>query len=326
MPTTVGIDIGGSSVKAVVRSTSGEVIARHETPASFSDGPEVVEAAVAAYHALDAADCLAVGIGIPGQVDGHAGRVSFAVNLGIGVESFDLASHIESRLGLPVRIENDVRAAVLGVQELLANRGLHPGSLALVSIGTGVSAGVLVDGALIRGSRGMAGEIGHVVLDEAGPGCRCGQRGCLEMLVSGPAIARVWPRVPEDVAATSLFAAAAEGDQEAEQIASAIAGHLTTALIWLAAAYDTELMVLGGGVASAGESFIDLIRAEITRRGAASELASRRLAPEQVVLADPFDLPGSRGAALIAAKTTLHEAVSTRRTKQPTSKQQGGAV
>jgi predicted NBD/HSP70 family sugar kinase len=151
----------------------------------------------------------------------------------------------------------------------------------------------------------MAGEIGHVVVDESGIVCRCGQRGCLEAVAAGPAIARAWPRGESGSAATALFTAAAEGDPAADKVAARIAGHLTTALIWLAAAYDAERVILAGGVSAAGAPFLEAIRAEVRHRGAASELAARRLQPDQVTLALTDDLPGPRGAAVLAATRIL---------------------
>jgi predicted NBD/HSP70 family sugar kinase len=310
MASTIGIDIGGSSVEAVTRSEAAEITGRYHASNRLQGGAQVAASAVAAFHALDSSDSVAVGVGIPGHVDPLTGQVRLAVNLGIGTEAFDLASSIAEQVGLPVIVENDVRAAALGAYEMLSLGGNRPDSLAVVSIGTGISAGVVVDGALLRGSHGMAGEIGHVVVDESGPVCRCGQRGCLETVAAGPAIARAWPGGDPDVAATALFAAAASGDPAAQKVAARITGHITTALTWLAAAYDTEAVVLAGGVASVGADFLTVIRRQLIERAAASDLAARRLQPDQVVLADRFDPPGPRGAALIASGNSLRERVS----------------
>jgi predicted NBD/HSP70 family sugar kinase len=134
-------------------------------------------------------------------------------------------------------------------------------------------------------------------------------------MAAGPAIGRAWPRGDSDAAATALFGAAAAGDPAAAKVASRITGHITTALTWLAAAYDTEVVVLAGGVASVGEDFLSVVRSQIAERAATSELAARRLRPEQVVLADRLDPPGPRGAALLASGLSLPERVS------PASKQ-----
>jgi predicted NBD/HSP70 family sugar kinase len=301
MTLTAGVDIGGSSVTSVARNAAGEIVGRHETQAVVEGGRQLAMAAVEAVEALPLGDFAAIGIGVPGHVDPGTGWLTMAVNLGVGTQPYDLAGQIEAALGVPVIVGNDVRAAALGACETLRLDGLAPESLTLVSIGTGISAGVVVDDTVLQGANGTAGEIGHVVIDEAEAMCVCGQRGCLETVAAGPAIARAWPKGAEGSAATALFSAAAAGDRAAEKVAGRIAGHLTTALIWLAAAYDTELIVLAGGVSSAGEPFLGMVRDEVARRGAVSEIAARRLRPEQVILAKREDPPGPRGAAILAA-------------------------
>ena len=306
MTITAGVDIGGSSVAAVARDEAGRIVERHETRnALVEGGHQVAASAVAAIRALDLDRCDAVGVGVPGQVDPVTGQVAMAVNLGIGTRPYRLADEIGNALGLAVAIENDVRAAALGAQETLRLAGEGPGSLTLLSIGTGIAAGVVVDGVILRGTNGMAGEIGHVAVDDSGPMCRCGQRGCLEALAAGPAIARAWPPGGEETPATALFTAAAAGDPAAIKVAERVTGYVTTALIWLAAAYDTDVIVLAGGVPSAGDPFLDMIREHIKRRGDVSELAARRLRPDQVTLAMVGDPPGPRGAAILAQRLLL---------------------
>ena len=310
MTTTVGIDIGGSTTSAVAVGPEGQIVGRHQIKAGVEGGRQMVSSAVAAFAALEVDDCTAIGVGVPGQVDPRTGQVAMAVNLGVGAESYNLADELQAALGLPVVIENDVHAAAVGAYESLRLEGQSPESLALVSIGTGIGAGVVVKGELLRGARGMAGEIGHVVIDGSGVMCRCGQRGCLEAIAAGPAISKVWPKGPNGTAATALFGAASDGDPAAQKVAGRIAGHLTTALIWLAATYDTEFTVLTGGVSGAGAPFLDAVREQIASRGAASELAARRLRPEQVVLSRVDDPPGPRGAAVLAANYLLQTRVS----------------
>jgi predicted NBD/HSP70 family sugar kinase len=183
-------------------------------------------------------------------------------------------------------------------------------SVTVLSVGTGISAGVVTNGSLIRGANGLAGEIGHVVVDESGPVCRCGQRGCLEALAAGPAIGRAWPKDGQDAAATALFSAAANGDTAATKVAERITGYLTTALIWMAAAYDTEMTLLTGGVSMASPGILEMIQRHISTRAANSEIAARRLDPGQVKIADVFDLPGPRGAAVLAATDLYQRRVS----------------
>jgi glucokinase len=305
MTFTIGVDIGGSSATAVAINPAGAIVDRYRVNGRVEGGRQVVASALAAIGSFRLDECDAIGIGVPGLVDSDTGEVALAVNLGIGTHPYPIAAEIGAALGFPVTIENDVRAAALGAHESLRLEGDPPESLAMVSIGTGISAGVVVRGDLLRGAHGMAGEIGHVVVDESAALCRCGQRGCLEAIASGPAIARAWPRGLEATAATALFAAAAAGDPAAEKVAGRIAGYLTTALTWLAAAYDTERIVIGGGVSDAGDSFLSAIRDRIGRQAATSDLAARRLRPEQVTLADREDPPGPRGAAVLAARSLL---------------------
>ena len=313
MTFTIGVDIGGSSATAVALSQAGEVMDRYRVNGRIEGGRQVVASALAAIGSFSLDDCVAVGIGVPGLVDAQTGQVSLAVNLGIGARPYPLAAEIGAALGFPVTVENDVRAAALGAHEAMRLAGDPPESLVMVSIGTGISAGVVVRGELQRGAHGMAGEIGHMIVDESGTLCRCGQRGCLEAVAAGPAIARAWPKGLEGSAATALFAAAAAGDPAAGKVAGRIAGYLTTALTWLAAAYDPERIVLAGGVSEAGDTFLAAIRERIGRQAAVSELAARRLRPDQVTLAKREDPPGPRGAAVLAARSLLTHSLLTER-------------
>lgn len=315
MSVTLGIDIGGSSVTAVARRDDGEILDRYSVPARHRGGSQVMASALKAVEALTPDDAAAIGVGIPGQVDPSTGEVTMAVNLGIGSRPYSLGGPLEAEFGMPVVVENDVKAAAMGAYDGLLTGGRPPQSLTLVSIGTGISAAAVIDGGLIRGAHGMAGEIGHIVMDENGRHCRCGQRGCLETIAAGPAIARSWPSADRGTAATTLFAAVEAGDPAAEKVASRITGHLARALAWLAATYDTEFIVLAGGVSGAGAPFAHLVRQQIEHGARASELAARRLRPEQIHLADPDDPPGPRGAAALAAQQLLQQRVSPARTK-----------
>ena len=324
---TAGVDIGGSSVRAIARAENGSIVGRYEDRVAVEGGGQMVSAVAAAFRALRTPDCVALGIGVPGQVDPRSGRLAMALNLGLGSQAYDLAGEVESALGIPVVIENDVRAAALGAWDALRSTAAPPQSLALVNIGTGISSGFVVEGRLVRGSRGMAGEIGHVVIEEGGTPCRCGQRGCLEAVAAGPAIARAWPAGEAGSAATALFSAVEAGDPAAVKVARRVAGHITTALIWLAASYDTEVVVLTGGVAGASDALLQMIRDEVEHRGASSELAARRLRADQVTLASTDQLPGAMGAALLAVDHLLRIEEAARKASNETrASKQGGRI
>ncbi|MEX1125679.1 MAG: ROK family protein [Acidimicrobiia bacterium] len=304
MTNTIGVDVGGTSTEAVVIDAQGEVSASSQVTTRTPGGEAVLASIEAAIDRLAwTLPVDGVGVGMPGQVDTRAGSVRFAVNLGIDGHPFPLADRLSSVHRLPVLVENDVRAAAFGVFDKLRQTGDDPGDLALLSLGTGVAAGVVIDGTIHRGATGMAGEIGHVVVDRSGPLCRCGQTGCLETMVSGPAIAAAWKSAGQQTPASSLFAAAAGGDQTASRLAEEVTTHLATAIHWLAAAYDVDTIVLGGGVAEAGQPLLDAVRYALIRTAGSSDLATRTLDPNRIRLSPPGGPHGARGVALLAART-----------------------
>ena len=193
----LGIDIGGTKTAAVAIGADGELSDQFRMPTGFG-AEEVVATALRTVERMtelagvDASSFASIGIGIPGAVDSDTGRVTHAVNLGL--EGLDLGPRLADRLGVEVRVENDVKAAAVGAHHLLGVAdGIRAHSMAYLNLGTGLAAGIVLDGRLLRGGHGVAGEIGHIPVDPAGVVCSCGQRGCLETLASGSAIARMWP-------------------------------------------------------------------------------------------------------------------------------------
>ncbi|GAB6897751.1 ROK family protein [Kineosporia succinea] len=240
-----------------------------------------------------------VGIGIPGLVDAERGRITHAVNLGVGTGGLDLADRLGARLDLPVVVENDVNAAALGAAEHLR---LGHVDMAYLSIGTGIAAGIVLDGELRRGPHGAAGEIGHVPLDPSGPLCGCGQHGCLESMASGSAIASRWTSRPgsELPAGQDLFAAAAAGDPAAQSLRDEVADYLAAGTRMLALTVDVDLVVLGGGVAEVGEPLRQAVAGALDRQAAGSEFL-RGLALSSRLSVVPGEEPvAAIGAALLA--------------------------
>jgi glucokinase len=240
----------------------------------------------------------AAGVGVPGQVDTGLGLVLLAVNLNL--DDFPLGQKLAHRLGgVPVRLENDVRLAAMGLYDYL-KREEPIRHLAYVSVGTGIAAGLILDGALHRGAGGMAGEIGHIVVDPGGAPCPCGLHGCLETIVSGPAIARqaaATPALTRDLGPqpepAAVYQAAQEGHVQAAQLVQHVSGHLARAIHWLAMTYDVERIILGGGVAAAGDAFWSPIAAELQQLRRMSALAQKMLPEERVTtLCHMRDTPG----------------------------------
>lgn len=246
----IGLDIGGTKTDAVALARDGRELARVRRPSGFGADEVIASAEIAVRESVAQAgarlsDITSVGVGIPGVIDETTGRVQHAVNL--GVADVHLAEVLSARLGAPVFVENDVNAAALGAWHLLHLTG----SAALLNFGTGLAAGVVVDGRLWRGARGTAGEIGHVPVDPAGVVCSCGQVGCLETIASGSAIARRWP-TDAALPAIDLFDRADAGDENATRVRDVFVGGVAQAVRMVALSVDVETVVIGGGLSALG--------------------------------------------------------------------------
>ena len=185
-----GIDLGGTTVTAGLATADGRLVASRTIPTESSDGPTAVLSRVADLVRSLAAEAGAaprlVGVGLPGLLDVAAGTALFLPNLPTQWRGVAVAETLSGRLGCPVRCLNDARAATLG--ELAYGRGKNARTMAFYTLGTGVGGGVAVEGKLLLGPLGAAGELGHMTILPDGPRCGCGNRGCLETLASGPAI------------------------------------------------------------------------------------------------------------------------------------------
>lgn len=297
----VGLDIGGTKTDAVAIDADGSLA--HTLRLATGFGAEsVLETAVAAVTELtrisgqSVADFASIGIGIPGAVDRESGRVAHAVNLGL--EGLDLGGELERRLGRAVRVENDVNAAALGAFHLLEKVPEH--SMAYLNLGTGLAAGLVLGGRLWRGSRGIAGEIGHIPVDPAGPLCPCGQRGCLELMASGSAVARDWP-TDDPMPVRALFEAAEAGDPLAVEVRTRLVENVAAAVRILVLTVDVDSVVIGGGISRLGDVLLADVRGVLERWAADSAFLAMQHLPERVHILPP-DFPAAAvGAALVGA-------------------------
>ena len=269
MPTqriVFAIDIGGTKMRGAVVSKSGDILARDDIPTQAAMGEAAGMKRLAALlrkMSADLPDTEPVGIGmaIAGTVDTESGLFSSPPNLPSWHEtapSLDIGEH----LGLPSWVHNDASLAALG--EYVFGIGAGTKSLVMVTLGTGVGGGLVLDGHLYGGYRGYAGEIGHLVVDRSGPQCACGGRGCLEMMASGTAMARiarerltagetslVTELVRGDVdkiRAETLVKAEGEADPLAGDVLRGAADYMGVGVATLRSLLDPELIVIGGGV------------------------------------------------------------------------------
>jgi glucokinase len=300
-----GIDIGGTKIAVLIVDADGGVLGRATHAASVGDQAGAPAAIAAALdEALAAAtlrrdDLDAIGVGVPGRVDPVAGHVTLAVNL--GWTDFDLRGALEAELGRPVIIENDARAAALGLHRRRVADGRNGGDLAYLAVGTGIAAGVVLGGKLHRGTRGLAGEIGHAIVDPVGPRCACGQAGCLEAFASGPSIARRAAAAGMEAgSAKDVYAAAAGGDTTACELVDDVGRRLAWAVHLLVMTYDVDHVVVGGGVSHAGAAFAEPIHQELERLRAVSSQAGELLPAHIVEVLPPEAEPGAWGAVAVA--------------------------
>ncbi len=306
----VGLDIGGTLMKAVVVGPDGEVTGRLRSPTAPGAGPAAVLdraaglVAQARHLPATVGPVSAVGIGVPGFVDEASGTVEYSANL--GWRDMPVARLLSERLGTPVALGHDVRLGGRAEGELGAARGAS--DYLFVAVGTGIAAAVTLGGRQRRGPSGLAGEIGHVVADPDGPLCRCGGRGCLEEVASASGIGRRYRReVPgPEIGSAEVLALAVGGDPVAERIWSSAIGQLAHAIALVHGALQLEMVVIGGGLAKAGTRLVEPLGAAL-----AADLPC--IPPPRLALAQLGDEAAGLGAALLARASVLSAPAGDRR-------------
>lgn len=269
-----GVDIGGTTVKMGLFEESGAIIDKWEITTDTSDEGKAILPNIAASiekklgeHELDKEDILGVGAGVPAPVTAD-GVVNGSANLGWNYK--EVKKELEELTGLRAEIGNDANVAALG--EMWKGGGAGEKNMIMVTLGTGVGGGVIIDGKMLVGQNGAGGEIGHLCVNyEETDKCGCGNRGCLEQYASATGIVRLAKKKlgqdlrptclnKEDVTAKDVFDAVKEGDEIAKEIAVEFGTYLGHALANLAAVTDPAVFVIGGGVSKAGEVLISYIQ------------------------------------------------------------------
>ncbi len=248
----VALDLGGTWIRAARFAPTGEIVQRGRDRTAAHLGPTaVVDQIRNLVEQVGPADPASrvVAIGVPGPVDPFTGVVEGAPNLP-GWNAFPLKDEVEARVGSPCLVDHDATLAALGEHRQGAGRGFR--NFVYVTVSTGIGAGLCLDGKLYRGGQGKAGEFGHIVVDPQGPVCHCGNRGCLEALSSGTAIAAL-AGLPS---AAEVSRAAQAGDSRASGVLARAAWHLGLAVGGsLINLLNPDAIAFGGGVFGAGQSF-----------------------------------------------------------------------
>ena len=277
-----GVDLGGTTVKLAYFDEAGTMLDKWEIPTDTSEGgknilPDIAKAVLKYMEEkkINRKDIIGVGIGVPGAVN-NKGIVAGCDNLGWG--HFNVKDALEPLLGLRVVAGNDATVAALG--ECWKGGGQGYKSMVLVTLGTGVGGGIIVDGKPVHGSTGAGGEIGHMVLNRNETAkCGCGKSGCVEQYCSATGIARLTRlalaesdmpsslRALEKIVAKDVFDAAKAGDQLALDVLEQVYAYMGEFIANICCVVNPEIVVFGGGVSRAGEPLLDGVKRHFARWG-----------------------------------------------------------
>ncbi|MCS7192831.1 MAG: ROK family protein, partial [Armatimonadetes bacterium] len=298
MKFALAIDLGGTKVSSSVVSEDGSIVSYSTRLTDAQKGGDWVlnrikEVAAEALESSKVApkQIIGVGLGTPGVVDAEKGiMLSEAVNIP-DWKGRNLKKELEQVLGLPTFVDNDANAAGFGEYVFGAGKGSK--NLVFVTLGTGVGGAVILNGEIVRGASFVAGELGHISIDPNGPKCGCGNYGCVELFASGPAIAQkareyvlrgVETRIskmasPEEITAEHVAKAAQEGDFLAQSILAEAGKILGATLSGIVNLLNPDCIVIGGGVAQAGDWILEPVRWEIKRRALPDATKVLRVVP-----------------------------------------------
>lgn len=276
----IGIDLGGTSVKFAVVSSTGDLLDKWNIPTDISDEGRLITSSIInsiktymSDHGYTHEDFIGIGMGSPGTVDRHKGTVIGAYNLNWATLQL-LRDQIEKATNIPFFIDNDANVAALGEQWIGA--GHNEPNVVFITLGTGVGGGVIMNNQLLHGAIGAAGEIGHMTVDREGYRCTCGKDGCLETVASATGVVRVAKDRAAEYSGVSdmkdsilageivdtkmIMDAAKEGDRFALSVVDEISDYLGLACGNIANLLNPSTIIIGGGVSKAGEFLAEKVR------------------------------------------------------------------
>lgn len=307
----IGLDLGGTNIKGILLDSDGNIYTNTDIPTEAGDGPESVARRMAGMiSVLEQAakkagrKATGVGIGIPGLPDQGTGDVVFAPNL--GWKNVPLLKLLTTTVTLPVILENDANTAALGEQWLGAGRG--SANMIMITIGTGIGGGLILNGKLYTGANGSAGEIGHTVINPQGPPCSCGRRGCLETYTSATAMIRMAREAIEQgkktcltskdkIEARDIVTAALQGDETSAGIVDFAAQYLGIGIANMINILNPDKVVVGGGVAGAGDILFEPLISSVRQWSLEANVDAVKIVPAQL-----GNNAGCIGAASLALK------------------------
>lgn len=267
---SIGVDLGGTNLRAAAISSSGEMMERIAATTDLTQGPErVVDDIVAGIDRLrskhSAHRLAGVGIGVPGFIRIAEGLIVGSNNLPV-LENYPVRDAIEKRLGAPVILENDANAAALGEKWMGAGKDVE--DLVLLTLGTGIGGGIISHGRVLHGFVGMAGELGHITVVPNGNPCGCGNLGCLEKHASATAIESMANLLAlgQNLSAKDVYDLAVKGEERAQRIFAYMGQSLGVALAMLINTFNFPLYLLSGGVLAAWDYFYPALEAEVRWR------------------------------------------------------------
>jgi glucokinase len=269
MPYSIGIDLGGTNLRAAAIDREGQVLEKIRGTTDLHLGRDAVIGdivdSIQQLRSRHGSELAGVGVGVPGFIDIERGYVLNSNNLP-EIENFPIRDDIERRLGTAVILENDANAAALGEKWLGAGRDVK--DLVLLTLGTGVGGGIISGGRILHGFRGMAGELGHMTIYPSGNPCGCGNYGCLEKHASATAIVAMAQMLSlgDDVTAVEVYEMAAQGNEKAKMVFHTFGAALGIALGNLVNIFNFPLYLLSGGVIAGWDMFAPSMLSEAERR------------------------------------------------------------
>lgn len=309
----IGIDLGGTTVKAALCTEDGTLLCKDSLPtrtgnaAGLKADMKTLALSLCRAHSCAVEDVTAIGIGVPGSFDKKTCTLRFGTNLGLNNVSF--ADAFLPEFGCPVHLDNDANCAALGEAKAGAGKGVN--SFVAITLGTGVGSGIVIDGKLVTGVNDAAGEMGHMVIVSDGEACTCGRRGCWESYSSATALIRqtkdamrhdpytaMWDLVGNNISRVNgrtSFDAMRAGDETAKKVVNQYIFYLATGITNVVNALQPDMICIGGGIGHEKENLLVPLRKMVERE----RYSIHAKVQTQIISAELGNDAGLIGAALL---------------------------